>query len=130
MHDLDQIWRFENSYLKLPSSFYSEISPSSTSNPSLLLYNKVLSDSLGLKSLHNNENYLTDVFSGNYIPTLAKPLAQAYGGHQFGYFNVLGDGRAILLGEVQGVDEKKYDVQLKGSGKTPYSRRGDGRATL
>lgn len=130
MHDLDQIWRFENSYLKLSSSFYSEISPSSTSNPSLLLYNKVLSDSLGLKLLHNNENYLTDVFSGNYIPKLAKPLAQAYGGHQFGYFNVLGDGRAILLGEVQGVDEKKYDVQLKGSGKTPYSRRGDGRATL
>jgi len=130
MHDLDQVWRFENSYIKLPLSFYSEISPSSTSNPSLLLYNRELADSLGLKSLNDCESYLTNVFSGNYIPDVSRPIAQAYGGHQFGYFNVLGDGRAILLGEVTGSDAKKYDLQLKGSGKTPYSRRGDGRATL
>tara|TARA_Y100001933_G_scaffold117516_1_gene117431 strand:- start:2902 stop:4347 length:1446 start_codon:yes stop_codon:yes gene_type:complete len=130
MHHLDKIWRFQNTYLKLPSSFYTEIIPSPISNPKLLLYNKDLANDLGFELLNEKFEYLSDVFSGNYIPEESRPFAQAYGGHQFGYFNTLGDGRAILLGEVTGVDAKKYDIQLKGSGKTPYSRRGDGRATL
>ncbi len=130
MHQLDKIWRFENSYLKLPPSFYSELTPTTVSSPSLLLFNRNVANNLGLKSLIIESDYLTSVFSGNYLPEASRPLAQAYAGHQFGYFNVLGDGRAILLGEVTGIDAKKYDVQLKGSGKTPYSRRGDGRATL
>ena len=130
MHQFDKIWRFENSYLNLPSPFYSELTPTTVSSPSLLLLNSNVADNLGLKSLIGESDYLTSVFSGNYVPEQITPFAQAYGGHQFGHFNILGDGRAVLLGEITGIDGKKYDLQLKGSGQTPYSRRGDGRATV
>ena len=130
MHQFDKIWRFENSYLNLPSPFYSELTPTTVSSPSLLLLNSNVANNLGLKSLIGESDYLTSVFSGNYVPEQTTPFAQAYGGHQFGHFNILGDGRAIVLGEVTGINGKKYDLQLKGSGQTPYSRRGDGRATV
>ena len=130
MHQFDKIWRFENSYLNLPSPFYSELTPTTVSSPSLLLLNSNVANNLGLKSLIGESDYLTSVFSGNYVPEQTTPFAQAYGGHQFGHFNILGDGRAVLLGEVTGIDGEKYDLQLKGSGQTPYSRRGDGRATV
>ena len=130
MHQFDKIWRFENSYLNLPSPFYSELTPTTVSSPSLLLLNSNVANNLGLKSLIGESDYLTSVFSGNYVPEQTTPFAQAYGGHQFGHFNILGDGRAVLLGEVAGINGKKYDLQLKGSGQTPYSRRGDGRATV
>ena len=130
MHQFDKIWEFENSYLNLPSPFYSELSPTTVSSPSLLLLNNNLAHDLGLKSLISESKYLTSVFSGNYVPKQTISFAQAYGGHQFGHFNILGDGRAVVLGELTGCDGKKYDLQLKGSGQTPYSRRGDGRATV
>jgi uncharacterized protein YdiU (UPF0061 family) len=130
MHQFDKIWRFENSYLNLPSPFYSELTPTTVSSPSLLLLNSNVANNLGLKSLIGELDYLTSVFSGNYVPEQTTPFAQAYGGHQFGHFNILGDGRAVVLGELTGCDGKKYDLQLKGSGQTPYSRRGDGRATV
>jgi len=130
MHQFDKIWGFENSYLNLPSPFYSELTPTTVSSPSLLLLNSDVANNLGLKSLIGESDYLTSVFSGNYVPKQTTPFAQAYGGHQFGHFNILGDGRAVVLGEVTGVNQKKYDLQLKGSGQTPYSRRGDGRATV
>ena len=116
--------------MNLPSPFYSELTPTTVSSPSLLLLNSNVANNLGLKSLIGESDYLTSVFSGNYVPEQITPFAQAYGGHQFGHFTILGDGRAVLLGEITGIDGKKYDLQLKGSGQTPYSRRGDGRATV
>jgi len=130
MHQFDKTWTFENSYLNLPSPFYSELTPTTISSPSLLLFNNNVAINLGLKSIISESDYLTSVFSGNYVPERTTPFAQAYGGHQFGHFNILGDGRAVVLGELTGIDGKKYDLQLKGSGQTPYSRRGDGRATV
>lgn len=128
--ELDTNWNFLNSYIKLPSDFYSAVKPSPISKPELLIYNNLLANELGLNKLNKETEYLTSVLSGNYTVEGTTPIAQAYGGHQFGYFNILGDGRAILLGEIITPMEERFDVQLKGSGKTPYSRRGDGRATL
>lgn len=119
---------FENSYIKLPSEFYSDVIPTKISNPKLLLYNIELAKELGIECEELSE--LTLLLSGNSIAANSRPIAQAYGGHQFGHFNMLGDGRAILLGEVLSPLEERYDIQLKGAGRTPYSRRGDGRATL
>ena len=100
MHQFDKIWEFENSYLNLPSPFYSDLSPTTVSSPSLLLLNNNLAHDLGLKSLISESKYLTSVFSGNYVPKQTISFAQAYGGHQFGHFNILGDGRAVVLGEL------------------------------
>lgn len=130
MQLLDENWGFDNSYLSLPSTFYSIAGPTPLSDPQMLLFNKQLALELGLDFLIKDQDYGTQVLSGNHIPTSTQPFAQAYGGHQFGYFNVLGDGRAVMVGEIIGLDEERYDLQLKGSGQTPYSRRGDGRATL
>ena len=127
---LDTKWSFFNSYNKLPSDFYSEVYPSPITDPELLIYNNSLATQLGLEYLTKEKEYLTSVLSGNYSPKGTIPIAQAYGGHQFGYFNVLGDGRAILLGEIIAPNDERFDIQLKGSGRTPYSRRGDGKATL
>ena len=126
----DSIWNFDNSYLSLPSVFFSETSPTAISDPELLLYNSNLAKQLGLTELAKNKAYLTDVLAGNHVPKSTTSIAQAYGGHQFGHFNVLGDGRAILIGEIITPYEERFDIQLKGSGQTPYSRRGDGRSTL
>lgn len=123
-------WNFDNSYARLPKSFFTSYNPIPVSSPKLVILNQTLADSLGLdvESLQSEEGVA--VFAGNKIPTGASPLAQAYAGHQFGHFTMLGDGRAILLGEQISPKGERYDIQLKGSGRTPYSRGGDGRATL
>lgn len=130
MSDLDKQWGFDNSYLGLPAVFYSETGPTGVSDPELFLFNNSLASRLDLDFLSENKEYTEQVLSGNKIPSSTTAFAQAYGGHQFGHFNVLGDGRAVMLGEVLDVYEDRFDIQLKGSGQTHYSRRGDGRATL
>lgn len=118
-----------NSYLSLNDSFYKKVLPSSAVNPSLILFNDDLSNFLNL-DINSDEEILT-FFSGQKISSSASPIALAYAGHQFGHFvPQLGDGRAILLGSVKAKDDKLYDIQLKGSGKTPFSRGGDGRSAL
>ena len=116
-------WNFNNSYTKLPELFYTEQYPTSVQAPELILFNNPLSDFLGIPKE-------PEVFAGNVIPKGAKPIAQAYAGHQFGYFTMLGDGRALLLGEQITNAGERFDIALKGSGRTSYSRGGDGRAAL
>lgn len=117
---------FENTYMQLPEMFYDRSHPSIVSNPQVLLFNFDLADDLGINFKTLSEH--ADVLSGNTLLESCTPLAQAYAGHQFGHFNILGDGRAHLLGEVIDVKGNRRDIQLKGSGQTRYSRRGDGRA--
>lgn len=120
---------FDNSYANLPEAFYARLEPTSVTQPKLLAFNENLAQILGIETGDLDE--AAQVFGGNEIPQNATPLAQLYAGHQFGSYNPqLGDGRAILLGEVIGTDGIRRDIQLKGSGPTPYSRMGDGRAWL
>ena len=120
----------EISYSKLPEAFYTPIAPTLVKAPRLVILNHALATSLGLSLPETNLDDLARFFSGNALPEGSTPIAQAYAGHQFGHFTMLGDGRAHLLGEKVTPDGKRYDIQLKGSGPTPYSRRGDGRAAL
>jgi serine/tyrosine/threonine adenylyltransferase len=117
----------ENSYLKLPEFFYSKVQPSIVPRPILILFNPHLAEELNLKEA---PTFYTPFLSGNKIVAESSPIAMAYAGHQFGHFTMLGDGRAILLGEMQNKHQQKVDIQLKGAGQTPYSRNGDGKATL
>ncbi|EPX78466.1 protein adenylyltransferase SelO [Salipiger mucosus] len=120
---------FDNSYARLPDGFYARLAPTPVSAPRLIAVNESLAELLGVGTAEAAE--LASVFAGNEVPQGAEPLAQIYAGHQFGSFNPqLGDGRAHLLGEVVGRDGKRRDIQLKGSGRTPFSRGGDGRAWL
>lgn len=120
---------FDNTYARLPDRFYSALAPTPVLAPDLIAFNAPLAQVLGITSDDAGEQ--ARVFAGNALPEGAEPLAQLYAGHQFGNFNPqLGDGRAILLGEVVGTDGQRRDIQLKGSGPTPYSRMGDGRAWL
>lgn len=120
---------FDNSYAALPDAFYTRLTPTPVKTPHLLTFNTDLAKLLGIKVGDLQE--AAQVFAGNTTPDNAAPLAQLYAGHQFGNWNPqLGDGRAILLGEVIGTDGTRRDIQLKGSGPTPYSRMGDGRAWL
>ena len=123
-------WKFDNSYARLPEAFFVRLNPVPVPAPKLVVFNGVLAQFLGLNpdALEGEEG--TAVFSGNSIPEGAEPLAQAYAGHQFGFFTMLGDGRAILLGEQLTPTGERYDIQFKGSGRTPFSRQGDGRAAL
>ncbi len=123
-------WNLDNSYARLPKSFFTHLSPIPVSSPKLMLFNDSLATSLGLnvQALQSSDGIA--VFAGNRIPEGALPLAQAYAGHQFGHFTMLGDGRALLIGEQITPQGERVDIQLKGSGETPYSRRGDGRAAL
>lgn len=123
-------WEFENSYARLPEIFYTRLNPTPVRSPQLIILNEQLAKQLGLNTQALRSGEETAVFAGNRIPEGAMPLAQAYAGHQFGHFTMLGDGRAHLLGEHITPEGKRFDIQLKGSGKTPYSRRGDGRAAL
>lgn len=116
-------WNFDNSYAKLPQIFYTKQHPTAVRAPKLITFNDSLADLIGAP-------LQLEVFAGNEVPKGAQPLAQAYAGHQFGHFTMLGDGRAILLGEQITDSQDRFDIQLKGSGRTPYSRGGDGRATL
>ncbi len=104
--------------------------PTAVRSPKLIVYNALLGESMGLSTQAMNSEEGTLVFTGNVIPEGSQPIAQAYAGHQFGYFTMLGDGRALLLGEQITPQGHRFDIQLKGSGRTPYSRRGDGRAAL
>ncbi|KUP91382.1 protein adenylyltransferase SelO [Tritonibacter horizontis] len=120
---------FDNTYAQLAPTFYSRQDPTPVSAPGLLAFNDALAQELGIARSDDTE--LAQVFGGNRVPDGAAPLAQLYSGHQFGSYNPqLGDGRAVLLGEVIGRDGIRRDIQLKGSGPTPYSRNGDGRAWL
>ena len=122
---------FDNSYARLPGGFYARVRPSSAVAPRLIRLNRPLAEALGLDpdALETPEGVA--VLSGQAVPPGADPIATAYAGHQFGGFSPqLGDGRAILLGEVIGRDGARRDIQLKGSGRTPFSRSGDGRAAL
>lgn len=124
--------RIFNTYYELGESFYALCEPEPVTNPSLFLWNTELAEFIGLPvALTSNQEMLAQVFSGNTKLDNSKPLATAYAGHQFGYFNpLLGDGRAHLLGDVKAKDGALYDIQLKGSGPTPFSRGGDGRCAL
>ncbi|MFC5468052.1 YdiU family protein [Cohnella suwonensis] len=123
-------WRFDNSYARLPEVFYTKQAPAPVSSPRLVVLNEPLAISLGLNAETLRSEEGVETFAGNRIPEGADPLAQAYAGHQFGHFNRLGDGRALLLGEQLTPSDERFDIHLKGSGATPYSRRGDGRAAL
>ncbi|AWB44593.1 YdiU family protein [Paenibacillus sp. CAA11] len=123
-------WNFNNTYVHLPESFYSIVEPKPVRSPKLVRLNENLAEALGLDKSELKGQAAVEVFAGNQIPKGGVPLAQAYAGHQFGYFTMLGDGRAMLLGEHITPDGERLDIQLKGSGRTPYSRGGDGRAAL
>ena len=129
-NDSDIGWNFDNSFSELPDILMQFTNPTPVNNPNLELFNSELANDLNLRFNLSDKEYLSSLFSGNIIPNGSKCLAQAYSGHQFGYFTNLGDGRAILLGEHINNKNKRFDIQLKGSGKTNYSRNGDGRASL
>lgn len=134
MTDKDEIikmgWNFDNSYIKLPKIFYSEVDLSKVKSPELVIFNDSLADTLGLDSDKLKTTEGISILSGNKKIENGAFIAQAYAGHQFGHFTMLGDGRALLIGEQITPLAKRYDIQLKGSGRTLYSRRGDGRAVL
>jgi uncharacterized protein YdiU (UPF0061 family) len=122
---------FENTYAQLPDRFFARVKPTPVGAPKLVKVNRALAELLGLDAGELESAEGVEVLAGNRVAQGSEPLAMAYAGHQFGHFvPQLGDGRANLLGEVVGRDGKRYDVQLKGAGRTPYSRGGDGRAAL
>jgi len=122
---------FKNRYLDLGEGFYQQCNPTPVAKPALIRFNHGLAEDLGVASRDVDQQILADIFSGNVVHESSEPLAMAYAGHQFGHYNPqLGDGRAIYLGELDHVEGGTIDVQLKGSGRTRYSRNGDGRAAL
>ena len=127
---MEKGFNFKNSYIDLPGIFYTLVSPSKVPEPKLVILNNDLIEDLGLKLDELQSTDGLETLSGNKAPKGAVTLAQAYAGHQFGHFTMLGDGRAILIGEHVTVEGNRFDIQLKGSGRTPYSRGGDGKASL
>ncbi|MBV8614236.1 MAG: YdiU family protein, partial [Acetobacteraceae bacterium] len=122
---------FDNTYARLPERFYARLDPTPVPAPGLVRVNAALAERLGLDPGALSSPEGVAVLAGNRVPEGAEPIALAYAGHQFGQFVPrLGDGRAILLGEVVGRDGARRDIQLKGSGRTPFSRQGDGRAAI
>src|ERR1700722_6176794 len=122
---------FSNSYARLPEHFFARLSPTPVARPRLIIFNESLASELAVDTRGLEPDELAAVFAGNITPPGAEPIAMAYAGHQFGNFvPQLGDGRAILLGEVLDRNGERRDIQLKGAGRTPFSRRGDGRAAL
>jgi len=121
-------WNFEHTYTTLPKLFYAEQMPAAAPNPQMVVFQHGLAQTLGLNADKLKDN--PRIFAGTELPRGAKPIAQAYAGYQFGHLAKLGDGRAVLLGEQITPDGRRVDIQLKGSGKTPYSRGGDGQAAL
>ena len=121
-------WNFQNSYTQLPNVYYTRTKPQDFENPRLLLFNSDLANELNL-NVNSNEEEICDFLLGKKNKE-NNFFSQAYAGHQFGHFTILGDGRAHMLGEHINNKNKRYDIQLKGSGLTPYSRNGDGKATL
>lgn len=121
-------WNLENTYTSLPNTLFTKMELNPVKAPELVFLNNDLAKGLDLDSNYLKEE--VEVFAGNKLLTGGLPIAKAYAGHQFGYFSILGDGRAILLGEQVTKDGKRFDIELKGSGRTPYSRGGDGRASI
>ena len=123
-------WCFDNTYSRLPDVFKENINPIPVNKPELVILNKNLAEKLNLNFLGLNDKEISEIFSGNSLPPESNSIAQAYAGHQFGHFTMLGDGRAVLIGEHLSKKKDRYDIQFKGSGKTAFSRNGDGRAAL
>ena len=123
-------WHFDNTYSKLPESFISKTSPILVKSPELTILNDNLAKELSLDFSSISKENLSKLFSGNLLPEGSNAISQAYAGHQFGHFTMLGDGRAVLMGEHISKNNERFDIQFKGSGKTPFSRNGDGRAAL
>jgi uncharacterized protein YdiU (UPF0061 family) len=123
-------WHFDNTYSKLPKSFLENIKPVPVKDPRLIILNKNLAEQLNLDFSKFSDTDLAKIFSGNSLPEGSETIAQAYAGHQFGHFTMLGDGRAVMLGEHLDKDNNRFDIQFKGSGRTSFSRSGDGRAVL
>jgi uncharacterized protein YdiU (UPF0061 family) len=122
---------FQNTYAALPPGFFARVAPTPVASPRLIKLNRALAVHLGLDPERLGSPEGVEILAGKQVPDGADPIAMAYAGHQFGHFvPQLGDGRAILLGEVIDADGVRRDIQLKGSGPTPFSRRGDGRAAL
>src|SRR5688572_11804970 len=125
------MFSFDNTYSRLPERFYARVKPTPVRDPKVVKINGPLAELLGVDAARLSSDEGAQVLAGNTIPEGADPIALAYAGHQFGNFvPQLGDGRAILLGEVVGKSGKRRDIQLKGSGRTPFSRGGDGKAAL
>ena len=123
-------WHFDNTYSKLSNTFKEEVKPTPVHNPELVVLNDQLAKDLNLDFSKIEKKDLSQIFSGNTLPKGSATIAQAYAGHQFGHFTMLGDGRAVLLGEHLVNNTTRFDVQFKGSGRTSFSRSGDGRAVL
>jgi uncharacterized protein YdiU (UPF0061 family) len=123
-------FQFASSYLELPTCFYSQLKPVPVQSPAVVIVNDALAQELGLDFSTLNDSAKAALFSGNELLDGGDYYAQAYAGHQFGHFTLLGDGRALMWGEHITPDQQRVDIQFKGSGQTPYSRRGDGRAAL
>ena len=123
-------WRWDHSYARLPEMFYERTRPQAVAGARLVVVNRKLAEALGLDAAVLETGEYAAVFAGNRVPAGAGPIAQAYAGHQYGHFTGLGDGRAILMGEHLSPDGKQWDIQWKGSGRTRFSRGGDGRAAL
>ncbi|MEM8650723.1 MAG: protein adenylyltransferase SelO family protein, partial [Pseudomonadota bacterium] len=125
------LFEFDNSYAEKLSGFYVDWKAAKVPEPKLICFNRELAEQLGLELSKTDEKHLAQIFAGNEVPTGAHTLAQVYAGHQFGGFSPqLGDGRALLIGETLGKDGVRRDIQLKGSGPTPFSRNGDGKAAI
>ena len=123
-------WHFDNTYSKLSNTFKEDIKPTPVHDPELIILNKKLAKDLNLDFSKIDKEELSKIFSGNSLPKGSTTIAQAYAGHQFGHFTMLGDGRAVLLGEHLVNNTNRFDIQFKGSGRTSFSRSGDGRAVL
>ena len=123
-------WHFDNTYSKLSNTFKEEVKPTPVRNPELVVLNDQLAKDLNLDFSKIEKKDLSQIFSGNTLPIGSATIAQAYAGHQFGHFTMLGDGRAVLLGEHLVNNTTRFDIQFKGSGRTSFSRSGDGRAVL
>ena len=123
-------WKFDNSYSRLSDIMLTKLSPVPVKIPKLIILNQNLCSEIGLDFSKLDDEKIAEIFAGNILPSGSEPIAQAYAGHQFGHFTMLGDGRAIVIGEHVTPNKKRYDIQFKGSGITPYSRGGDGRAAL
>jgi uncharacterized protein YdiU (UPF0061 family) len=125
------MFQFDNTYARLPETFYARVTPAAVPEPELIAWNGELARQLGARAEHYSDKELAEIFSGQRLLPGSEPIAMAYAGHQFGSFVPrLGDGRALLLGEVLDASGSRNDIQLKGSGRTPFSRRGDGKSPL
>ncbi|MBS3780854.1 MAG: YdiU family protein [Desulfovermiculus sp.] len=125
------MFQFDNTYARLPEAFYARVTPAKIPKPELIKWNDDLAGQLGAQNKDYSDTQLAEIFSGQRLLPGSQPIAMAYAGHQFGNFvPKLGDGRALLLGEVLNPSGRRFDIQLKGSGRTPFSRNGDGKSPL